>query len=121
MSTGRRPLFSVASHTASARGGPSSVAAVASAVVFALIVHATPARADRVDDLTKNLEKDKDEKTRISAAVALGSMKQDPRIVPALIHALKDDSAVVRGLAASALGHQGDTSAIDALEAVLSD
>ncbi len=121
MSTGRPPLFSVTSHTAFGRRGRSSwVAVVAAAIVCSWVGQAQPARADRVDDLTKNLAADKDEKTRIGAAVALGSMT-DPRVVPALIKALDDDSAVVRGLAASALGHQGDPSAIDALEDTLSD
>jgi hypothetical protein len=92
------------------------VTVVAAAIVFAWLA---PAHADRIDDLTKNL-KDKDEKTRISAAVSLGSLK-DSRVVPALIRALDDESAVVRGLAASALGHQGDSSAIDALEDALTD
>jgi hypothetical protein len=120
MSTGRPPLLSVTSHTASGRRGRSSVAVVAAAIVFAWLCAASPAWGDRVDDLTKSLEKDKDEKTRISAAVALGSMK-DARVVPALIKALRDDSAVVRGLAANALKNQGDASAIDALEAALAD
>lgn len=107
-------MFFVGSHTGLARG-----AIVAAAFVLASI-WGGPARADRVDDLIKSLERDKDEKTRISNVVSLGSMK-DARVVPALIGALDDDSAVVRGLAASALGHQGDTSAISALEKAASD
>jgi len=79
-----------------------------------------PAFADRIDDLSRTLEREKDEKARIAAAVGLGRLA-DERAVPALIRALRDPSPVVRGVAASALGHIGDSRAVPALEKLLAD
>jgi hypothetical protein len=85
-----------------------------------LMASALPARADRIDDLSRTLEREKDEKARIAAAVGLGRLA-DERAVPVLIRALRDPSSVVRGVAASALGHIGDSRAVPALEKLLSD
>jgi hypothetical protein len=85
-----------------------------------LVGSAAPAFADRIDDLSRTLEREKDEKARIAAAVGLGRIA-DERAVPVLIRALRDPSAVVRGVAASALGHIGDSRAVPALEKLLAD
>jgi hypothetical protein len=81
---------------------------------------ARPARADRIDELSRTLEKSPEEKARLAAAVSLGRLA-DRRGVPALSKALSDKSPVVRGVAATALGHIGDTRAIPALERALGD
>jgi hypothetical protein len=85
-----------------------------------LLGSAAPVFADRIDDLSHTLEREKDEKARIAAAVGLGRIA-DERAVPVLIRALRDPSAVVRGVAASALGHIGDSRAVPALEKLLAD
>lgn len=95
------------------------IATLALALATALAV-SPPAFADRVDDLAKVLEVEKDDKARIAAAVSLGRLG-DARAVPPLIRALADRSPVVRGVAASALGHIGDARAIAPLERLLSD
>lgn len=89
------------------------VAVVVSAL--ALFLAPRPARSDRVDDLSRTLESETDEKARIAAAVALGRLA-DRRSVPVLMRALSDKNPVVRGIAANALGHIGDPQAIPALE-----
>jgi len=89
-------------------------------VIAAVTLVCAVARADRIDDLSRSLEGDADEKARIAAAVALGRLA-DTRGVPALVHALGDRSTVVRGVAATALGHIGDPRAIPALERALGD
>ncbi|MBI4510362.1 MAG: HEAT repeat domain-containing protein [Deltaproteobacteria bacterium] len=78
------------------------------------------ARGDRLDELSRAIEHDRDDKARIAAAVALGKIA-DPRSVPALIQALGDKSPVVRGLAATALGRMADPRAIAPLERALGD
>jgi hypothetical protein len=85
------------------------------AAALALILGGASARADRVGDLALALTTGKTEKTRISAAVSLGRLK-DTRAVRPLVRALSDDSNVVRALAATALGHLGDPSALPALQ-----
>jgi hypothetical protein len=95
------------------------ISTLALALATALAV-TPPAHADRVDDLAKVLEVEKDDKARIAAAVSLGRLG-DERAVPPLIRALGDKSPVVRGVAASALGHIGDARAIAPLERLLSD
>ena len=75
---------------------------------------------DRISSLSATLLGDRDEKTRIAAAIALGRLA-DRRGVDALMRALGDKSKLVRGVAASALGHIGDARAISSLEKALSD
>lgn len=102
------------------RRRPSTTPLAALILALVLLAGDTPARADRVEDLARTLDEDRDEKARIAAAVALGRIG-DARAVPALIRALADKSAVVRGVAASALGHIGDPRAIPALERAVGD
>ena len=86
-------------------------------VVFAVAFQlaAVPARADKVDDLSRALMQDPSYKVRVQAALILGKLK-DRRAVPTLIRALKDDNETVRGVAATSLGAIGDPSAIGPLE-----
>ncbi len=75
---------------------------------------------DQVARLVRTLAGDASEKARISAAVALGRLRE-PRTLYPFMHALADRSPVVRGLAASALGHLGDPAAVGALESARGD
>jgi len=85
------------------------------AATLALLLGGASAHADRIGDLALALTTGKTEKTRISAAVSLGRLK-DARSVKPLVRALSDDSNVVRALAATALGHLGDPAALPALQ-----
>jgi hypothetical protein len=89
-------------------------------VALALLLQTGVAQADRLDDLARTLDADRNEKARIAAAVALGQLANE-RCVPSLMRALTDTSSVVRSVSASALGHIGDPRAIPALERALSD
>jgi HEAT repeats len=73
-----------------------------------------PARADKIDDLTRALMQDPSYKVRVQAALILGKLN-DKRAVPALIQALHDENETVRGVAATSLGQLGDKSAANAL------
>lgn len=73
------------------------------AVIAAVMLHATPARADNVDKLIGQLD-DSSEKIRLSAVVNLTKLG-DPRAIAPLIRRLKDDdNKNVRVLSASGLG-----------------
>ncbi len=85
------------------------------AAALALVLAPAGARADRVQDLSRALISGKTEKSRISAAVSLGRLK-DARALKPLVRALQDDSNVVRALAATGLGHLGDPAALPALQ-----
>ncbi|HEX4457095.1 MAG TPA: HEAT repeat domain-containing protein [Polyangia bacterium] len=78
------------------------------------IAWSTPARADKVDDLTRALMQDSSYKVRVQAALVLGKLN-DRRAVPALIQALHDENETVRGVAATSLGRMNDKSAANAL------
>jgi hypothetical protein len=69
----------------------------------------TAARADRVEDLARQLRGDPDYKVRLSAALNLGKLA-DRRAVPALVDGLADRDKTVRGVAAAALGKLVDAS-----------
>jgi len=73
-----------------------------------------------VGGLIKALEYRKDTAVRISAAKALGELK-DARTVEPLIAVLKDRDWSVREAAAGALGQLGDSRAVEPLIAVLKD
>jgi HEAT repeat protein len=61
------------------------------------------------------LEKDEDTDVRALLAMSLGGFR-DPAVVPLLVGALDDESAIVRGEAVGALGAVGDPSGRPALE-----
>jgi len=69
--------------------------------------------------LAELLEKDEDPSVRAIVAMTLGSV-HDPAVVRVLIAALDDESAIVRGEAAGAIGAVGDASGRPALEKVAS-
>ena len=79
------------------------------------LVGSSEALADRVDDLSRDLEGGRHEKTRVAAASSLAKLR-DPRAVKPLTRALRDRSAMVRALAAGALGNLGDPAALPALQ-----
>jgi HEAT repeats len=81
--------------------------------------HAAPARADSVDDLTKQLSSS-NEKTRLSATVSLARLG-DKRSLKPLVTALHDPAAEIRAIAASALGKLKHKAALPALRSVAID
>jgi hypothetical protein len=78
------------------------VVVVALALVLVAIA-AAPARADKVDDLMRDLKSGGDYKVRLSAALSLAKLG-DKRAIPAFVTALGDSDKTVRGAAAVALG-----------------
>lgn len=71
-------------------------------VLALLVIRATPAWADNVTELAKQLENGSDYKVRLSAALSLSKLG-DQRAVPAFIAALDDSDKTVRGAAAVGL------------------
>ena len=82
-------------------------AGLRAATIAALLVtwaHGAPVRADNVDELRQQLERDDSDKVRLSAALNLTKLG-DPRAIPPLAKALGNDSdKAVRGAAAVGLG-----------------
>ncbi|HKA87905.1 MAG TPA: HEAT repeat domain-containing protein [Haliangiales bacterium] len=74
------------------------------------------ARADRVDDLSRQLTDDPDYKVRLSAALNLGRLG-DRRAVDPLTTALGDADKTVRGVAAATLGRLVDASVAETVRA----
>jgi hypothetical protein len=98
------------------RRGPSII--VLGLMVF-FAAGAAPAWADRVDDLAAQLSSSS-EKTRETAVVSLARL-EDKRALKPLVGALHDPSALVRALAATALGHLGHKAALPALRTAATD
>ena len=91
------------------------------AAAFALCV-AAMAGADKVDVLTAALISGGSFRVKVQAALTLGKIKaREPRVIDALIEAMRDDNEAVRGAAAQTLGKLGDPSASDALRAATND
>ncbi len=89
-------------------------------LLVAGLLCASPARADRVDDLSRALSSDPSWRVRLQAVVVLGKLG-DAHAQPALLHALGDSNETVRGLAAQVLGDLGDATAVVALERACRD
>jgi hypothetical protein len=92
------------------------VGAVAMAIALG---HAAPARADSVDDLTKQLSSS-NEKSRLSATVSLARLG-DKRSLKPLVTALHDPAAEIRAIAANALGKLKHKAALPALRTAATD
>ena len=88
-------------------------------VAVALALFAAPARADSVDDLTKQLSSS-NERTRVSATVSLARLG-DKRSLKPLVTALHDPSAEVRTIAAVALGKLQHKAALPSLRTAATD
>jgi HEAT repeats len=84
------------------------------AAVGLLLLATSPARADKVDELTQALLTDPSFKVKVQAALVLGKLN-DKRAVPALVTALRDSNDTVRGMAALSLGKLGDPRAVGPL------
>lgn len=98
----------------------SSWVSLVGAIAMALALgHATPARADSVDDLTKQLSSS-NEKSRLSATVSLARLG-DKRSLKPLVTALHDPAAEIRMIAANALGKLKHKAALPALRAAATD
>ena len=97
---------------------------IAVASLLLLVVPWTPAQAqapkDRVAKLAHTLTTSKAAKARLSAAVALGELR-DKRSLRPLIRSLKDKNKAVRAVAATSLGHLGDEKALPALKRATRD
>jgi hypothetical protein len=77
---------------------------VALAVALVVVTRATPARADNVGELVRQLENDDSDKVRLSAALNLTKLG-DPRAILPLTKAVSADTdKTVRGAAAVGLG-----------------
>lgn len=85
------------------------------AILAAIAATGGTARADRVDRLVSILKTDPSYKVRLQVVLYLAKSK-DPKATQGLISALSDSVHTVRGLAASALGNQGDASSRPYLE-----
>jgi len=83
------------------------------------MMQAIPARADRIDDLTKALASSNQE-TRMSATVSLARLG-DKRTLKPLVTALHDPDAEIRALAAAALGKLKHKAALPALKNAATD
>jgi hypothetical protein len=86
--------------------------------VVAVLAGGAPASVSRAEDVStlhKDLATGGDFRVRVTAALALGKIK-DPSSVGPLSRALSDSQGAVRAAAAAALGSLGDPSAIAALE-----
>ena len=84
-------------------------------IVLALCAAGSPARADRVTDLCRVVDRGGDLRVQVRALVALEEMKS-PRAVKSLASALDRSFPMVRLLAARALGKLGNASALAAME-----
>jgi hypothetical protein len=97
------------------------LAAICVAVAIS-VTGASPARANppRIEDVEDHLRRDPSYKVRVNAAIVLGRLAQ-PRSLPALIGALKDDHPTVRASAAYALGRYQNPLAREAVNGALRD
>ena len=91
-------------------------------IVTALILLlASPAFAQATGSLTEALGSDPSPKVRSQAALALAAYPADPAAVAALARALRDDSPMVRGSAARALGQLRTPGAFTSLSVAARD
>jgi hypothetical protein len=74
------------------------------AVMLVVVTRATPARADNVDELARQLEDDDSDKVRLSAALNLTKLGNARAILPLASALERDGDKSVRGAAAVGLG-----------------
>ncbi len=91
---------------------------LATAAVIVLMLGG-PARAGKVDDLSKILLEDESYKIRLQAALLLGKLGDKAAAGP-LMQALRDDHKMVRATAAQSLGRLKVNEATGALKALIS-
>jgi hypothetical protein len=84
--------------------GAVCVRAATIAVVLVAMARATPARADNVDELARQLENDDSDKVRLSAALNLTKLGNPRAILPLAAAVERDTDKSVRGAAAVGLG-----------------
>lgn len=91
-----------------------STSCVMRAIVFPLallFVLQSQARADKVDQLVKQMTSASDYKVRLSAALNLAKMNvRRPSVIRGFVRALRDKDKTVRGVAAASLGKLVDSS-----------
>ncbi len=97
-------------------------AVVRSALVALALIMATGRvyAGDRVDELTKVLSTSSNDKTRLSAVVALARLG-DKRALKPLVGALSDPNAQIRAVAAAGLGKLGHKAALPQLKNTAND
>lgn len=84
--------------------GGACVRAATIAVMLVVGLRATPARADNVDELVRQLENDDSDKVRLSAALNLTKLGNPRAILPLAAAVERDGDKSVRGAAAVGLG-----------------
>lgn len=100
------------------------IAAGSGALLIVLLAcsYASVARADaRSDYLVQLLVGSTQFRVRAQAAISLGTLTADAKVVEALGSALKDEHPAVRAAAANSLGRLADPSSLAALKAAVSD
>ncbi len=88
--------------------------------VLVVTLSASPARADRLAELTHVISTDASWRVRLQAVIVLGKL-DDRRAAAVLERTLRDENALVRGMAAQVLGQLGDKEQVAALENALLD
>ena len=99
-----------------------AIAAGLGALVIALCHPASSARADaRSDYLVQLLNGSSQFRVRAQAAISLGAVQADAKVVEALGRALRDEHPAVRAAAANSLGRIEDPASLSALKAATND
>ena len=95
-------------------------AVTAALLALSFLVSVPVAAGDRVDELTKVLTTSSNDKTRLSAAVALARLG-DKRVLKPLVGALSDPNPQIRAVAATGLGKLGHKAALPPLKNCAND
>jgi hypothetical protein len=99
-----------------------AIAAGLGAILIALSFPASTVHADaRSDYLVQLLNGSSQFRVRAQAAISLGAMQADSKVVEALGRALRDEHPAVRAAAANSLGRIADPASLTALKAATTD
>jgi hypothetical protein len=99
-----------------------AIAAGLGAILIAISFPASTAHADaRSDYLVQLLSGSSQFRVRAQAAISLGAVQADPKVVEALGRALRDEHPAVRAAAANSLGRIADPASLTALKAATAD